>query len=280
MEENILVVSALQMECKAHDKEANIKKALSLIDEAAEKGAQLMVLPELFTSGYYCFRKRDTSLFGEAESIPGPTTDLLGEKAMEHDAFILAPIFENRHGVFYNSSPLIGPSGKVIGKYSKTHIPLSGGALEKYYFRPGSEFPVFKTSIGNIGVVTCYDRLFPESFRILAVKGADIVLVPSTLYPQSEANVGDDWEFIARTRVKENCVFGVFVNRAGFEDGLQYFGNSLIAGPDGRVIDRLGLNEGVLTVEINVDDVEIFRRRRFYLRDRRPKIYKDLVKPF
>jgi N-carbamoylputrescine amidase len=280
MEENRLVVSALQMECKARDKEANIKKALSLIDEAAEKGARLMVLPELFTSGYYCFRNRDTSLFGEAESIPGPTTDMLGEKAKEYDAFILAPIFENRHGVFYNSSPLIGPSGEIIGKYSKTHIPLSGGALEKYYFRSGSEFPVFKTSIGNIGVVTCYDRLFPESFRILAVKGADIVLVPSTLYPQKKARVGDDWEFIARTRVKENCVFGVFVNRAGYEEGLQYFGSSFIAGPDGRVIERLGFNEGVLTVEINVDDVEIIRRRRFYLRDRRPEIYMELVKPF
>jgi N-carbamoylputrescine amidase len=280
MKDNKIVVSAIQMECKANDKQANIQKALTFIDKAVTKRAQLIVLPELFTSGYYCFRNRDTSLFEEAESIPGPTTDILGDKAKEHKVFILAPIFENRCGVFYNSSPLIGPSGDVIGKYSKTHIPLSGGALEKYYFRPGSDFPIFKTSIGNIGVVTCYDRLFPETFRILAVKGAEIVLVPSTLYPQQEAKIGDDWEFIARMRAKENCVFGVFVNRAGQEQGLHYFGNSLVTGPDGRVIERLGFEEGVLTTEINLNDVENIRKRRFYLRDRRPEIYSDLVKLF
>lgn len=278
MEEKKLVVSALQMECKARDKEANIKKALSLIDKAAEKGARLMVLPELFTSGYYCYRNRDTSLFDEAEPIPGPTTDAIGEKAKEHDAFILAPIFENRHGVFYNTSPLVGPSGKVIGKYSKTHIPFSGGVPEKYYFRPGSEFPVFNTSIGNIGVITCYDRLFPESFRVLAVKGADIVLVPSTLYPQKVAKEGDDWEYMARTRTKENGVFGVFVNRAGTEEGMQYFGSSLVTGPGGKVVEKLGFEEGVLTTEINVDEVVNSRKRRFYMRDRRPELYGDLVK--
>lgn len=280
MRENKIIVSAIQMECKAYDKKANVQKALTLIDKAAEKRAQLIVLPELFTSGYYCFRKRDTTLFEEAESIPGPTIDTLGEKAREHGVFLLAPIFENRHGVFYNSSPLIDPSGEVVGKYSKTHIPFSGGALEKYYFKPGSDFPIFKTSIGNIGVITCYDRLFPETFRILTIKGADIVLVPSTLYPQQEVKVGDDWEFIARMRAKENCVFGVFVNRAGQEEDLHYFGNSLVTGPDGKVIGRLGHEEGVLTTEINLDDVENSRKHRFYLRDRRPEIYKDIVKSF
>jgi N-carbamoylputrescine amidase len=272
-----IIVSAIQMECKANDKKANIEKALSMIDEAAEKGARVIVLPELFTSGYYCYRVRDTSLFEEAESIPGPTIDVISEKAQEYEAYILAPIFENRNGVFYNTSPLIGPSGEIIGKYSKTHIPLSGGALEKYYFKPGSDFPVFNTSFGNIGVITCYDRLFPEPFRILAIKGAEIILVPSTLYPQQKVQVGDDWEFISRTRAKENCVFGVFVNRAGQEEGLHYFGSSLITGPDGRVIARLGPEEGVLTAEINLNDVLEFRKRRFYLRDRRPEIYSELV---
>ena len=157
---------------------------------------------------------------------------------------------------------------------------MSGGALEKYYFRPGSEFPVFKTSIGNIGVITCYDRLFPESFRILAIKGAEIVLVPSTLYPQKEIKVGDDWEYISRTRSKENCVFGIFVNRAGQEEGLHYFGNSLVTGPDGKVIERLGSEEGVLISMINLDDTENSRKRRFYLRDRRPEIYSDLAEFF
>jgi N-carbamoylputrescine amidase len=277
MSHNKFIVSAIQMECQPNNKKKNIEKAVSLVNEAIQKKSKLMVLPEIFTSGYYCFNKRDPTLFKEAESIPGPTTDVFSQIARENGVHILTPIFENRHGVFFNTSVLIGPSGKVIGKYEKTHIPLSGGALEKYYFRPGSNFPVFSTKIGNIGIVTCYDRLFPETFRIVSIKGADIVLVPSTIYPQKEPKVGDDWEYIAKTRAKENCVYAVFVNRTGKEEGLYYFGNSLVVNPEGKIIARAGFEECILNAEINLDDVNEIRQRRFYLRDRRPEIYKKLT---
>lgn len=278
MSQDSFQVAAIQMNCKARDRDTNVARALELITEAARDGAKMMVLPELFTSGYYCFRARDPTLFEEAETIPGPTTTAIGEIAKKYKIHVVAPIFEKtKMGVYFNSSPLIGPDGKVIGKYSKTHIPLSQGVPEKYYFRPGSEFPVFKTGLGNIGIITCYDRIFPEAFRILALKGAEIMAVPSTIYPNVEAKVSEDWEYIARARAKENGVFAIFVNRSGEEEGLKYFGNSLIVGPSGKIIAKAGFEESVVTATVNLVDVEQGRTRRFYMRDRRPEIYSRLV---
>lgn len=271
-------VSAIQMSCIANDRKANVKKAIDLIEEAAIGGAQILVLPELFTTGYYCFRKRNQDLFEESETIPGPTTREIGKIAKKYKIYIVSPMFEKASpGIYYNTAPLIGPDGKVIGKYSKTHIPFSGGALEKYYFRPGSKFPVFQTELGNIGIVTCYDRLFPETFRITMLNGAEIVLVPSTRFPKPVATISEDWNFIARTRARENGVFAVFVNRAGEEEGLKYNGHSLIVGPQGDIIAKAGFDECVITASIDLKEVDVTRRQRCYLRDRRPEIYSKLI---
>lgn len=271
-------VAAIQMSCIANDKDANVVKALELIEEAAKDGSRVLVLPELFTTGYYCFSERNQELFEEAEPIPGPTTRSIGEIAKEYGVYVVSPIFEKEGpGLYYNTAPLIGPEGKVIGKYSKTHIPLSGGALEKYYFRPGSKFPVFQTEVGNIGIIICYDRSFPETFRIVTINGAEVVLVPSTRFPRPEATVSEDWEFIARTRARENGVFAIFVNRAGEEEGLKYSGHSLIVNPQGEILAQAGFDECVITATIDLKEVDIFRRQRRYLRDRRPEIYSKLV---
>ena len=173
------------------------------------------------------------------------------------------------------------PSSGLMGRSSinirKPIYLFLAGALEKYYFRPGSEFPVFETDVGNIGIIICYDRLFPETFRILALKGADLIIVPATIFPRPEPTVSGDWTFVARTRAVENGVFAVFVNRAGGEAGLHYFGHSLIVNPDGNILTQSGFNEGVLTADIDLDEVDACRRRRVYTRDRRPEIYSKLT---
>ena len=266
-------VAAIQMECITNDKAANVSKALKLIEKAAKEGSQLILLPEFFTTGYYSFREHNQELFQESETIPGPTSHAIGELAKKYGLYIVTPIFEKVGlGRYYNTAPLIGPDGEVLGKYSKTHIP----AREKYYFRPGSEFPVFKTKIGNIGIIICYDRKFPETFRIVTLNGAEIILVPSSLFPRPKATVSEDWEYIARTRALENGVFAVFVNEAGEEQGMEYFGHSLIINPKGDVLARAGFDECIITATINLEEVELLKKRR-YLQDRRPEIYSKLI---
>ena len=215
MDREKIKVAAIQMKCVANDKQANIKKALDFIKKGAKVGARLLVFPELFTTGYLCFKDRNQKLFQLAESIPGPTTEIISHEAKKYNMYIVCPLFEKAGpGLYYNSACLIGPEGNILGKYSKTHIPLSekgiqysGGALEKYYFKPGSKFSTFSTQIGNIGMLICYDRSFPESFRILALSGAEIIIVPSTIFPRTKATVTEDWEVLAKARAMENGVF-------------------------------------------------------------------------
>jgi len=271
-------VAAVQMHCVADDRDANVEKALRLIEEAAKDGARVLVLPELFTTGYYCFRERNPELFKQAEPIPGPTTRAVGEVAKEHGLYVVAPVFERAGpGLYYNTAPLIGPDGEVIGKYSKTHIPPR--PEEKYYFKPGSRFPVFRTEAGNIGMVICYDREFPEPFRIVALNGAELVLVPTVIFPRPKAVVPESWDLVNRTRAFDNGVYAVFVNRAGEEDGMEYFGHSLIINPRGEVLAEAGFDECVITATIDLEGAEVWRRRRAYERERRPEIYSKIVEP-
>ena len=261
------------MECITNDKDANVSKALELIEEAAKGGSHLILLPEFFTTGYYSFREQNRELFQHSEPIPGPTSRAIGELAKKYGLYIVSPIFEKvGSGQYYNTAPLIGPDGEVLGKYSKTHIP----EREKYYFSPGSKFPVFETKIGNIGIIICYDRKFPETFRTVTLNGAEIVLVPSSLFPKPKATVSEDWEYIARTRSLENGVFSVFVNEAGAEHGMEYFGHSLIINPKGEILARAGFEECIICATINLEEVQLLKKRT-YLLDRRPEIYSKLI---
>jgi N-carbamoylputrescine amidase len=266
------------MNCAPFDKAANIERAIGLIETAVEKGADLMVLPELFTMGFYIFKDRNPDFFEMAEPIPGPTTDAIGKIAKKHGVYIVAPIFE-RHasGKFYNTAPLIGPDGVIIGKYSKTHVPPR--PEEKFYFSPGSEYPVFNTDIGKIGTLICYDREFPEPFRVLSLKGAEIVVVPSVIFPRDKAKYPDGWVMVNRARAYDSGVFGVFVNRGGKESGKEYFGNSMIVNPSGKVLAQAGFEECVITASIDLDDDNNWRRRRAYVKERRPEMYSKIVEP-
>ncbi|MCW3989702.1 MAG: acyltransferase [Candidatus Bathyarchaeota archaeon] len=273
-----LTLAAIQMNCAPFDKAANVERAIGLIETAVEKGAELMVLPELFTMGFYIFKDRNPDFFDMAEPIPGPTTEAIGRIAKKHGVYIVAPVFERlASGVYHNTAPLIGPDGVIIGKYSKTHVPPR--PEEKFYFSPGSEFPVFPTEIGKIGMVICYDREFPEPIRVLSLKGAEMVMVPSVIFPRDKASYPDGWILVNRARSYDSGVFGVFVNRGGKESGKEYFGHSMIVNPNGKVLAQAGFDECVITASIDLEDEAIWRRRRAYDKERRPEMYSKIVEP-
>jgi len=266
------------MSCVIGNKDANVDKALKLIEEAANRGAKVVLLQELFNTEYVCFRRvRDFDVFRYAEPIPGATTTRIGEAAKRHGIYVIAPIFEKAApGVYYNTAPVIDPHGRVIGKYRKTHIPAVR-SLEKLYFRPGSDYPVFKTDLGTLGIVICYDRLFPENWRIVTLEGAEIVFVPTaTLIPQGEDS---GWEPLLRTRAYENKIFVVGVNRVGKEESTEFYGKSMIVDPWGRVLAKTGGEDAVVSATIDLDDVDRARIEMPVLRDLRPEIYGRLTYP-
>lgn len=275
-------VAGIQMSCVIGNKEKNVKKALNLIEKAARDGCKIVSLVELFNTEYVCFTKRDPKNFDYAEPIPGPTTDKISEKAREYGIYIIAPIFEEAGPrLYYNTAPLIGPTGEIVGIYRKTHIPAPVAAwmgMEKLYFRPGSEFPVFKTEFGKLGIVICYDRYFPETWRILAFKGAEIIFNPACMSVKSRGRkytAPELWEMFSAVRAFENGVFVVAINRVGKEEGRQHFGTSLIASPSGEILNKAGESEEtVVSATLNLEEVH---RGASFFRDVRPEIYGRLT---
>jgi predicted amidohydrolase len=270
-------VAAVQMAPKIGAVEENIQRAEAFIDQAAVKGAKIVCLPELFNTGYFChYGQADKTLFQLAEPIPGPTTNQLGIKAKDHNLHIIAPIFERAAvGYYHNSAAVIDPKGKIVGKFQKVHIPWSAWGWEKYYFRPGYSFPVFKTDIGNIGIMICYDRFFPESARLLALQGAEIVFCPAG----APLALGDSWELVLRTRALENQLFVVGAGLTGGVVGEQEVtGRSVVINPQGDILAQLGRDEGVLVLPIDLEEIRQARLSRFDHRDRRPEAYGLLTK--
>jgi N-carbamoylputrescine amidase len=257
------------------NRDANLQKAADLVAEAAARGAQLVVLPELFPFDYVSFTERDPALFQRAEPMDGPTVRAMCAAARQHRVWIVPSFFEKEvAGVCYDTAVLIDPAGDVVGRYRKTHIALLSdpqSGQEKFYFKAGNQLPVFDTPLGKIGILICYDRGFPEAWRVLVLQGAEIVVVPITTTDE------DGFAEMARTRCFENGVFGVFVNRCGQEDWKHFFGGSLIAGPRGDVLAQTGGADGVITAALDLDTIEPTRLRMPYLRDRRSELYGPLV---
>ncbi|HZQ09616.1 MAG TPA: nitrilase-related carbon-nitrogen hydrolase [Anaerolineae bacterium] len=270
------------------DKASNLERATALVRRAAQAGAPLICLQELFTTVYFPLCPTNNQFFDLAEPVDGPTIQHMSALARELGIFLLAPIYEEANGGrFFNSAVLIGDDGKIIGVTRKNHIPRIhidhptwGEIDEKHYFEPGMNgYPVWNTPLGRIGVLICHDRHFPEAARLLALEGADIVLVPSA--SRGIPDVGDPldaWLIELRAHAIANMYYVGAVNRVGLEQGERFLGHSVIIGPDGVVLQMAGGEDAVICADLDLDTVRATRIARGFLRDRRPDTYTGLSK--
>jgi N-carbamoylputrescine amidase len=285
-EPHILKIGLIQMSCSP-EPAANLAKAIARIEEAAARGAQVVCLQELFRSRYLC-QTEDTARFELAEPIPGPTTESLGKVAAARKIAIIASIFEGRApGVFHNTAVVIDERGEIAGRYRKMHIPDDPGYYEKFYFTPGDlDFVAHRTSAGTLGVLVCWDQWFPEAARLTAMAGAQLIFYPTAIgwspemNPESRARMLDAWVTVQRSHAITNGVFVAAVNRTGVEDGLEFWGNSFVAGPFGQIIARAGAAEETLVVDCDLAKIDETRQNWPFLRDRRIDAYGDLLKRY
>jgi N-carbamoylputrescine amidase len=284
---SIVKVGLVQMSCDI-DPEANLKKALARIGEAAKQGAQIVCLQELFRSQYFC-QTEDTALFKLAETIPGPTTDTLSKIARQKKVVILASLFEKRAaGVYHNTTVIIDADGKLAGKYRKMHIPDDPLYYEKFYFTPGDlGFQTHNTKHGKVGALVCWDQWFPEAARLTALSGAEFLFYPTAIgwLPDEEQEMNQAqhsaWETIQRAHAIANGVYVVAVNRVGREGKLNFWGQSFVADPFGRVIAKASADkEEVLVVDCDLSKIDETRQNWPFLRDRRIDAYTSLSSRF
>jgi N-carbamoylputrescine amidase len=280
-------VGLIQMRCSS-DPAENLSTAVGRIDEAAQRGAKIVCLQELFRSQYFCQRE-DTALFDLAEPIPGPSTEALGRVAAARGVVIVASLFEKRaEGVFHNTAVVIEGDGSIAGLYRKMHIPDDPLYYEKYYFTPGDVgFRSFATQVGRVGALVCWDQWFPEAARLTALGGAEILFYPTAIgwHPSEKAQYGEAqysaWETIQRAHAIANGVFVAAVNRVGVEGGLEFWGGSFVCDPFGRVLARASQDsEEILIVECDRRLIGETRRNWPFLRDRRVDAYDGLLKRY
>lgn len=290
---NKFTIAGLQLSFSAKPKE-NEKKALTWVKKAAKKGAQVICLPELYRSQYFC-QKEDSFLFDLAETIPGPSTKAFQKAAKENKVAIIVPIFEKRTaGVYHNSVVIIDADGAILGIYRKMHIPDDPAYYEKYYFTPGDlGFKAFKTKYGKIGSLICWDQWYPEGARLTALQGAAVLFYPTAIgwHPAEKERYGkaqrDSWITIQRSHAIANGVYVCSVNRIGFEQpvkeqaGIEFWGNSFICDPQGVVIAEASSDkEEILMAEVDLKHLETIRRNWPFLRDRRIDAYSEITKRF
>jgi N-carbamoylputrescine amidase len=271
----------------------NMAKSIKAIREAAQKGAQLVVLQELHRSLYFC-QTEDVDVFDLAETIPGPSSNTLGELAKELNIVIVASLFEKRAtGLYHNTAVVLEKDGSIAGKYRKMHIPDDPGFYEKFYFTPGDlGFEPIQTSVGKLGVLVCWDQWFPEAARLMAMAGAELLIYPTAIGwdPNDDQNEQtrqkDAWVISQRAHAVANGVPVISCNRVGHESdpsghssGIQFWGNSFIAGPQGEFLAQANnIDEQILVVEVDQKRSENVRRIWPFLRDRRIDHYSDLTK--
>ena len=283
---------------------ATVEAAVGRVREAAACGAQIICLKELFNAPYFC-KSQKSERFDIAESIPGPTTDVMQALAKELDVVLIVPLFERQaSGVYRNAAAIIDADGSLLGVYRKMHIPDDPLFHEKYYFTPGdaegddrlgvaasqaSGFRVWRTKYATIGVLICWDQWYPEAARITSLLGADILFYPTAIgwHPAEKAEFGvaqvDAWRTIQRSHAIANGVFVASPNRVGLEDdepgtaGIEFFGHSFIADPFGRMLAEAGTNEAILLAECDPKLIEETRRNWPFLRDRRIDAYAPIL---
>ena len=282
-------VGIVQMSCSA-DKQANLQKATEKVKEAAANGAQIVCLPELFTSLYFC-DVEDYDNFKLAEPIPGPSSEALSKIAKELGVVIIASLFEKRtQGLYHNTTAILDADGTYLGKYRKMHIPDDPAYYEKFYFTPGDlGFKVFTTKFAKIGVLICWDQWYPEASRITALMGAEILFYPTAIgwaVSQDETvntEQYDAWQTIQRSHSVANGLHVVSVNRVGFEQNgaMKFWGGSFITNPFGSILYKASHeNEEVNVEELDLDKTDQYRTHWPFLRDRRIDSYQQITKRF
>src|ERR1700722_11214511 len=274
------------------DPQENLAKAEARIRDAADRGAHIVCLQELFRSQYFC-REEDARLFDLAESIPGPSTDRLSAVAREKNVVVIASLFEKRAaGVYHNTAAIIDADGSLLGLYRKMHIPDDPLYFEKFYFTPGDlGFRTFDTAVGRIATLVCWDQWYPEAARLAAMGGAIILFYPTAIgwHPAEKAEFGqaqhDAWRTIQRGHAIANGIYVAAVNRVGFEGppdkGLEFWGASFVADPFGRILAEASHDkEEILIVECDTQKMEEVRRNWPFLRDRRIDAYAPITSRF
>jgi len=280
-------IGLVQMRCGS-DAGDNLARALAGLDEAADRGAQLVTLQELFRTPYFC-QSEDAERFSLAEPVPGPTTEALAKRAAAREVVVVGSVFERRaEGLYHNTAVVLDADGTVAGIYRKMHIPDDPLYHEKFYFTPGDlGFRAFATRALRVGALVCWDQWFPEAARLTALAGAQILVYPTAIgwetnaRPEWEAAEHDAWETAQRAHAIANGVFVAAVNRVGSEGSLTFWGQSFVADPFGRVLARASATEDeVLVVDCDLGAIEEVRRGWPFLRDRRIDAYADLQRRF
>jgi N-carbamoylputrescine amidase len=281
-------IGLIQMAC-GPEPEENFRRAVDFVRAAAKQGAAIICLPELFRSEYFC-QTEDHANFELAETIPGKSSDTLSELARELKVVIVASLFEKRSaGLYHNTAIIIDADGKMLGKYRKMHIPDDPLYHEKFYFAPGDlGFKSWNTYQGKIGVLVCWDQWYPEAARLTALRGAEILFYPTAIgwHPKEKKEFGaaqhSSWETIQRSHAIANGCYVAVPNRVGHEtpaggDGIEFWGQSFICGPDGVIIAKASVDqEEILTAEIDWKRVNEHRTHWPFLRDRRIDAYAGL----
>ena len=296
---DIVSVGLTQMAC-VPDFKTNLKNQLRLAEQAAMQGAQIICTQELFGSQYFC-QVEDHRFFKLAETIPGPSTDAFSKLAKKYKTVIVASLFEKRtSGLYHNTAAIIDADGSILGIYRKMHIPDDPLYYEKFYFTPGDTgFRTWNTKYAKIGVLICWDQWFPEGARLTAIQGAQILFYPTAIgwHPSEKAEYGkaqhESWELIQRSHAVANGCYVCAPNRIGHEhildasgkpvsaEGIQFWGQSFVAAPNGQVIERASVDkEEVMVVECDLEKVEFSRTHWPFLRDRRIDAYGNLTKRF
>jgi N-carbamoylputrescine amidase len=286
-------VGLVQMAASS-DAAENLDRAVSFVEQAAAFGAEVVCLPELFRSQYFC-QKEDAALFDLAESVPGASTEALATIAREKKVTVIVPVFERRAaGLYHNSAAIIDVDGKLAGIYRKMHIPDDPAYYEKFYFTPGDlGFRAFDTPVGRIGTLICWDQWYPEGARLTALRGASVLFYPTAIgwHPHEKEIHGtaqrDAWQTIQRSHAIANGVYVAAVNRVGHEKpsdggaGIEFWGSSFFCDPFGIVVAESPIDhEDVLICEVDPARIEEVRRNWPFLRDRRIDAYAGIDQRF
>lgn len=285
--QRVVQLALVQMSCST-DKQANVDKALYRIAQAAKQGANIVCLQEVFNTQYPC-QSEDFANFDLAEPLDGPTSQSLQKAAEQHGVVITCSIFERRtQGLYHNTALTYDADGELVGVYRKMHIPDDPLYYEKFYFTPGDlGFTVATTRYGCLGVGVCWDQWYPETARLLALRGAEILLYPTAIgwHHSERESLGrvqhDTWETSMRAHAIANGCFVGATNRVGIEGGLQFWGASFIADPHGQLIHRASqLDEEIVIARCDLNSMDSIRTHWPFLRDRRIDAYGDLTRRF